>query len=118
MIPYDKDCSSMGNFAFAQKNINHPLDKIFGDMTARWTDFLRRFSDVLPLFQNLLLPLALQIIFPEGGDVPQPLNDGREMFNDVVHLFFGIIDGEAEADGTVGRCKGNAHRPENMRRFE
>jgi|GEM_PF-491046 len=36
----------MGNVAFALKNINHPpvvgsyrLDKIFGDMTARWTDF-------------------------------------------------------------------------------
>ncbi len=29
----------MGNVAFAQKNINHPLDKIFGDMTARRTDF-------------------------------------------------------------------------------
>jgi len=73
MILYDKDCSTMGNVALAQKNINpapscgaldsagrlfyaihplskatgfsgrgwinHPLDKIFGDMTARWTDF-------------------------------------------------------------------------------
>ena len=29
----------MGNVALAQKNINHPLDKIFGDMTARWPDF-------------------------------------------------------------------------------
>ena len=39
MILYDKDRSTMGNVALAQKNINHPLDKIFGDMTARWTDF-------------------------------------------------------------------------------
>jgi len=48
MILYDKDCSTMGNVALAQKNINHPLDKIFGDMTARWTDFPPRSSDALP----------------------------------------------------------------------
>jgi len=44
----------MGNVAFALKNINHPpvvgsyrLDKIFGDMTARWTDFPPAISDAL-----------------------------------------------------------------------
>jgi hypothetical protein len=39
MIPHDKDYSTMGNLPFALKNINHPLDKIFGDMAARLTDF-------------------------------------------------------------------------------
>ncbi|OGQ14022.1 MAG: hypothetical protein A2026_14800 [Deltaproteobacteria bacterium RBG_19FT_COMBO_46_12] len=45
--------------------------------------------------------LILQIIFPEWRDIPQPLNDGGEMFDDIVHLFFGIIDGEAEADRSM-----------------
>jgi len=39
MTPHDKDYSTMGNVPFALKNINHPLNKIFGDMTARLTDF-------------------------------------------------------------------------------
>jgi len=59
----------------------------------------------------LSLSLGFQVVFPKGGDIPQPLNDGGEMFDDVVHLLFGIINRKAETDGTVSGCKGNTHGP-------
>ncbi len=34
MIPHEKDYFTMGNVTFALKNINHPLDKIFGGIPA------------------------------------------------------------------------------------
>ncbi len=55
--------------------------------------------------------LALKIISPERRDVPQPLNNRREVLDDVIHLLLGIIDGKAETDGTMGGGKRNSHSP-------
>ncbi len=67
---------------------------------------------------KLFLPLGLQIVLPERRDVPQSLNDGGKMFDDVIHLLLGIINGKAETDGTMGSCERDTHGPENVRRFE
>jgi len=70
-------------------------------------------------FSSLLdSPLGFQIIFPEGRNVSQPLNDGREMFDDVIHLFFRTIDGKAETDRSMCRGEWNPHGPEDMRRLQ
>ena len=58
------------------------------------------------------------MVFPKRGNIPQSLNDGWEMVDDVIHLLFRIINGKAEADGAMGCRKRNPHRPEDMRRFE
>jgi len=67
---------------------------------------------------RLLLPLRFQIVFPEGRDIPQSLNDGRNIFDDVIHLFLRIVNGKTETDGTMGSRKGDPHRPENVRGLE
>jgi len=67
---------------------------------------------------RLLLPLRFQIVFPEGRDIPQSLNDGGNILDDVIHLFLRIVNGKAEADGTMGGSKGDPHRPENVRGFK
>jgi hypothetical protein len=36
------------------------------------------------------------------------------MVDDVIHLLFGIIDGKAETDGTMGSCERDTHGPENV----
>jgi hypothetical protein len=38
MIPHDKDCSIRGNVTLPLKNIDHPLDKIFGGIHAESSD--------------------------------------------------------------------------------
>jgi hypothetical protein len=63
---------------------------------------------------KLSLPLGLEIVFPEGRNIPQSLNDRRQMFDDVIHLFLGIIDRKAETDGAMGGCKGDTHCPEDV----
>ena len=47
---------------------------------------------------KLFLPLSLEIVLPERRDVPQSLNDGRKMLDDVIHLLLGTINGKAETD--------------------
>ena len=67
---------------------------------------------------KLFLPVGLQIVLPERRDVPQSLNDGREMLDDVIHFLLSIINGKAETDGPMGGRKRDTHGPENVRRFE
>ena len=63
---------------------------------------------------GLKTALALEVILPEGGDIPQPLDDRGNVFDDVIHLLFCIVDGEAEADRTMGGSEGDPHSPEDM----
>jgi hypothetical protein len=66
----------------------------------------------------LTLSLGLQIVFPEGRNVSQPLNDGREMLNDIIHLLFGIINRETESDGSMSSGEWNTHGPKDMGRLK
>ena len=63
-------------------------------------------------------PLGFQIILPERRNISQPLNDGGKMLDDVIHFFFRVVGGEAEADRPVSRGERNPHGPEDVRRVE
>ena len=69
-------------------------------------------------FAILFFPLGFQIVDPEGRDVPELLDDRRQMLADIVHLLFRIVNGEAETDRTVGRRERNTHGSEHVGRLQ
>ncbi len=57
---------------------------------------------------------AATVSLPERRHGPQALDDGRKLFNDQINFRFGIVDAEAETDGSVRGGKRNAHGAKHM----
>lgn len=72
----------------------------------------------IEILLRLYFPLGLQIVFPERGDIPQPLDNRGKMFDDIIHFLFGVIDREAETDRPMGGRERNTHCPEDVRRLQ
>ena len=72
----------------------------------------------IEILLKLYFPLRLQIVLPEGRNVPQPLDNRGKMFDDIIHLFFRVVDGEAETDRPVSSGERNTHGPEDMRSLQ
>src|SRR6266436_816564 len=49
---------------------------------------------------------------------PQPLDDGRQLLQNVIHLFRRVVNAQAEADAAAGAGSVEAHRQEDMRRVQ
>ena len=55
---------------------------------------------------------------PEGGHIPQPCDNRRQVFDYKIDFRFGVIDAETEANGSMRRRKGDAHGPQYMGRLQ
>ena len=55
---------------------------------------------------------------PKGRNRTQLLNDGRQIFKDVIDFSIRCIPGQRETDGAMREGEGNAHSAQHMRRFQ
>ena len=62
--------------------------------------------------RDLLVEIGVEEL--PHATIENAINDFRELFDDEIDLFFGVVDTQGKTDGSVRVIKGNPHGPQNV----